>query len=159
MMCPVFAAAYLRRALPLFELGYETGIDLLWTRLSGDPWRRFAIVDEVVATHTRPVGARKSLQGFRRDEPYEEQMQAALTRFGVAFRGYVTYAGIDRRGRPVRSRSLIAMQSVRNWAAILRTPLRKLDFARLATDFTRHCLFRPIDFRRIDLAAVRRGGQ
>lgn len=157
MMCPVFSAAYLRRALPLFELGYETGIDLMWTRLSDDPWCRFAIVDEVVATHTRPVGARKDLQGFRHDEPYEEQMQAALTRFGVTFRGFVSYAGIDREGRPVRSRGLIAMHSVANWAAVLGTPLRKLHFARLATDFTRHCLFRPVDFRRIDVAAERRG--
>jgi hypothetical protein len=153
MMCPVFSAAHLRRALPLFELGYETGIDLLWTRLSDDPWRRFAIVDAVVATHTRPVGVRKAQQGFRHDEPYEEQMQAALSRFGVTFRGFVSYAGIDREGRAVNSRRLIALHSVPNWAAVLRTPLRKLDFARLATDFTRHCLVRPVNFRRIDVAA------
>jgi Protein of unknown function (DUF707) len=157
MMCPVFSVAHLRRALPLFELGYETGIDLLWTRLLDDPWRRFAIIDDVVATHTRPVGARKDLQGFRHDEPYEEQMQAALTRFGVTFRGFVTYEGIDREGRAVRSRRRIAMHSVANWAAVLGTPLRKLDFAWLATDFTRHCLFRPINLRRIDVAAARAG--
>lgn len=154
MMCPVFSAAHLRRALPLFALGYETGIDLLWTRLSDDPWRRFAIVDDVVATHTRPVGTSKHLQGFRHDEPYEEQMQAVLTRFGVAFRGFVTYAGVDRQGRPVRSRTWIAMHSVANWAAVLGTPLRKRHFARLATDFTRHCLFRPLNLDRIQ--AVKR---
>jgi hypothetical protein len=49
------------------------------------------------------------------------------------------------------------MHSVANWAAVLGTPLRKLDFALLATDFTRHCLFRPVDFRRIDVAAARGG--
>lgn len=151
MMCPVFSAEYLRRALPLFRLGYETGIDLLWTRLSDSPWFRFAIVDAVVATHTQPVGARKERQGFRPDEAYDEQIHAALSRFGATFRGFVSYAAIDRNGRAVCSRTAMALHSVAAWAGWRRTPMRKWQFARLATDFTRHCLFRPVDFQRIKL--------
>jgi hypothetical protein len=66
MMCPVFASHQLARALPLFSLGFETGIDLLWTRLSSNPWFRYAIVDDVVVSHTRPVGTTKRQQGFPR---------------------------------------------------------------------------------------------
>ncbi len=66
MMCPVFRAKYLRIALPLFSLGYETGIDLVWTRLNDDPWFRYAIVDEVVVTHTRVIGTTMKQQGFAR---------------------------------------------------------------------------------------------
>ena len=64
MMCPVFSASHLKLALPLFGLGYETGIDLVWTHLADDPWYKYAIIDDVVVRHTRPVGTTKAQQGF-----------------------------------------------------------------------------------------------
>jgi hypothetical protein len=152
MMCPVFRAAHLARALPLFELGYETGIDLLWTRLTDNPWFRYAIVDEVVFKHTRAVGTTKAQQGFASDERYDRQAQEVLDRFGASFRGFVSYAAIDRQGNAVMSRAAIALRSIGTWSALLRTPLPSPLFARLATDFTRHCLLRPVNLQPIDLA-------
>ncbi|TJW57871.1 MAG: hypothetical protein E5X43_39760, partial [Mesorhizobium sp.] len=77
------------------------------TRLTDSPWLRYAIVDDVVVRHTRPIGTTKSLQGFAANERYDVQVDAVLKRFGTAFRGFVTYAAVDRRGRLVRSRFVI----------------------------------------------------
>ncbi len=157
MMCPVFSAAQLKRAMPLFELGYETGIDLLWTRLGDDPWFRYAIVDDVVVKHTRPVGTTSRRQGFLPGERYDGQVRTVLDRFGATFRGFVCYAAIDRREQAVVSRWAIALRSIRTWAAWNQTPLRAPEFARLATDFTRHCLLRPLNLTRVDVSAPRPG--
>jgi hypothetical protein len=157
MMCPVFSASHLQRALPLFELGYETGVDLLWTRLTDNPWFRYAIVDEVVFNHTRAVGTTKVLQGFASDERYDRKVQEVLDRFGASFRGFVSYAAIDSQGQAVMSRTAIALRSIGTWAALIRTPLPSPIFARLAPDFTRHCLLRPVNLRPIDLAAGEAG--
>lgn len=157
MMCPVFSAAQLKRAMPLLELGYETGIDLLWTRLGDDPWFRYAIVDDVVVKHTRPVGTTSEQQGFLPGDRYDGQVRTVLDRFGATFRGFVCYAAIDRRDQAVVSRWVIALRSIRTWAAWKQTPLRVREFARLATDFTRHCLLRPLNLTRVDVSAPRPG--
>ncbi|MFA5898204.1 MAG: DUF707 domain-containing protein [Hyphomicrobium sp.] len=159
MMCPVFSAAYLRRALPLFSLGYETGIDLIWTRIADAPWFRYAIVDCVVFKHTRPIGTTKVAHGFGADERYDTQAAEVLDRAGASFRGFVCYAAIDRAGNRVGSRTAIALRSIGTFAAWRTTPVRRPLFARLATDFTRHCLWRPVNMSRIDesrLSARRR---
>ena len=105
MMCPVFSVAHLRRVLPLFGLSFETGIDLLWSRVTDDPRLRYAIIDDVAVTHTRPVGTTKHRQGFGEGETYDDQIAVLLDRFGARFRGIVTYAGVDRDPvrRPSRS--------------------------------------------------------
>lgn len=149
MMCPVFSRDYLRRALPLFGLGYETGIDLIWARLSNDPWFRYAIIDAVAVTHTRAVGSTKDQQGFDADKGYEAQISEVLDRFGATFRGYVTYGGIDRQGRRVVSRQLMAWHSLSVWGAWRSTPLPLRIFARFVTDYTRHCVTRPLNLEQI----------
>ncbi|ESZ19170.1 MULTISPECIES: DUF707 domain-containing protein [unclassified Mesorhizobium] len=154
MMCPVFSAKYLAAARSLFGLGYETGIDLLWTRLTDSPWLRYAIVDDVVVRHTRPVGTTKSLQGFAANEPYDVQVDAVLKRFGAAFHGFVTYAAVDRRGQLIRSRFLIGLNSLSLWRALFRTPLNWTQFMRRSTDYTRHCWLRPVNLQRIDVDGV-----
>jgi hypothetical protein len=154
MMCPVFSAAHLKRALPLFALGYETGIDLIWTRLTDEPWFRYAIVDAVVVRHTRPIGTTKTAQGFAADEDYDGKVSELLGKFGATFRGFVSYAAIDGEGQQVNSRYAIALRSAGSWAAWRTTPLAGRHFVRLATDFTRHCLWRPLNMGRIDLNAV-----
>ena len=45
----------------------------------------------------------------------------------------------------------IALRSVRTWAAVRFTPINSGVFARLATDFTRHCLYRPLNMGRVEL--------
>jgi hypothetical protein len=151
MMCPVFSARCLQAALRLFGLGYETGIDLLWTRLNDTPWLRYAIIDDVVVRHTRPVGTTKTMQGFGAEETYDSQVDAVLKRFGAVFRGFVTYAAVDRRGRFIRSRLLIGLNSVALLRGLPRTPIGRARFIRRITDYTRHCWLRPINLARIDM--------
>lgn len=152
MMCPVFRSAHLLRALPLFDLSFETGIDLLWCRLTDEPWLRYAIVDDVAVTHTRPVGATKHRQGFGEDETYDGQIAVLLDRFRASFRGIVTYAAIDRNGRRVTSRRSIALAAWALWRAWVVTPMPKRHFARFVTDYIRHCLFRPLNLEPVQLA-------
>ncbi|SDA38207.1 DUF707 domain-containing protein [Mesorhizobium qingshengii] len=158
MMCPVFSARCLRSALVLFGLGYETGIDLLWTRLNDTPWLRYAIVDDVVVRHTRPIGTTKTLQGFRANERYDTQVDAVLKRFGAEFRGFVTYAAVNRGGQVVGSRFLIGLNSLLLLRGLFKTPLKWTEFVRRATDYTRHCWLRPINLQRIDVDGAEKLG-
>lgn len=151
MMCPVFRATHLRRALPLFDLSFETGIDLLWCRLTDAPRLRYAIVDAVSVTHTRPIGATSHQQGFRQGDTYDGQIAELLDRFDARFRGIVTYAAVEKDHRRVESRLAIAMRSSRLWRAWTVTPMPKPHFARFLTDYARHCLFRPLNLGRVDL--------
>ncbi|HMQ92248.1 MAG TPA: hypothetical protein PKA33_03470 [Amaricoccus sp.] len=151
MMCPVFRAAHLARALPLFDLSFETGIDLLWCRLTDSPGLRYAIVDDVVVAHTRPVGSTKHRQGFGKDETYDRQIARLLDMFGTRFRGIVTYAAIDTMGRRTGSRPAIALRSLVLWRAWAVTPMPTRHFVRFLTDYLRHCLWRPLNLGRVDL--------
>lgn len=151
MMCPIFRASHLRRALPLFQLSFETGIDLIWCRLTAASQFRYAIIDDVSVIHTRPVGSTKHRQGFDADETYDSQIKAVLDRFDVSFRGVVTYAAVTATGRRIGSRSVIAMRSLRLWRAWKATPIPKRHFVRFLTDYLRHCLFRPLNATKVDL--------
>ena len=151
MMCPVFSVAYLRRALPLFGLGYELGIDLIWSRVTDDPWFRIAIIDDVVVRHARPVGSSKLQHAFGPDGGYDDQIPLVLEKFETTFRGPVAYAAIDRRGKAILSRFKIACASLGLLAAWRRSPMRTYHFIRFVTDYTRHCLSRPINLQRIDI--------
>ncbi len=155
MMCPVFRAAHLRRALPLFDLTFETGIDILWSRLVDRPRLRYAIVDDVAVTHTRPVGTTMHRQGFGPGETYDGAIAALLDRYGATFRGIVTYAAIDGRGRRTDSRLAIMLRSLTLWRAWPVTPMPKRHFLRFVTDYHRHCLTRPLNLGRVD---IDRGG-
>ena len=64
MMCPVFSASMLTRALPLFSVKLETAIDLLWCRLLDEAWCKFAVIDVASVRHTRAVGKDRAKQGF-----------------------------------------------------------------------------------------------
>jgi hypothetical protein len=151
MMCPIFRTSYLRRALPLFGLSFETGIDLVWCRLGDAAPQRFAIIDAVSVRHTRPVGTTRERQGFGKDETYDGQIRTVLDRFGITFRGIVTGSAVTRDGRRVSSRLAIALQSLRLWQAWPVTPMPKRHFARFLTDYLRHCLFRPVNLAGVDL--------
>jgi hypothetical protein len=151
MMCPVFRTSYLKQVLPLFGLGYELGIDLIWSRISDDPWFRIAIVDEVVVRHTRPVGTSQIQHTFGPEGQYDDQIAVVLGRFATTFRGTVAYSAINRKGKAVLSRYRIACASLWLWWAWRRSPMHFSDFARFVTDYTRHCLTRPINLDRIDI--------
>jgi hypothetical protein len=154
MMCPVFRAGYLKAALPLFELGFETGIDLLWTRLGHTPWYRYAIVDDVVVSHTRPVGTTKGQNGFGPNEGYDGQVAALLSRFNVEFGGIVSYAAIDKAGAAILSRAKISLRSLKLWAAWSDTPMVKSFFVRFLLCHTWHALIRPLNLSPVSLSGV-----
>jgi hypothetical protein len=151
MMCPVFRVPYLRRALPLFGLGFELGIDLIWSRITDDPWFRIAIIDDVIVRHTRAVGTSKLQHAFGPDGGYDDQIPLVLEKFGTTFLGPVAYAAIDRRGKAILSRLKIACASLGLWAAWRRSPMRAFYFIWFVTAYTRHCLSRPINLQRVDI--------
>jgi hypothetical protein len=104
MMCPVFRCDALSQLEPLFRLGYESGIDLIWSQLIHDNARDFAVIDAVTVRHTQPVGARKALNGFTGDKRYEDDIEAILHRFGAPWLPCLTYGGVLTDGREVCGR-------------------------------------------------------
>lgn len=151
MMCPVFSRDHLVRALPLFGLGYELGIDLIWTRMTAEPWFRYALVDAVVARHTRPVGSNKVQHLPTNGGGYDDEIRLVLAQANADFRGFVAYAAIDRNGGGVLSRSAIGLRSMVLWRAIGETPLPKRQFARFLCDYLRHSFLRPINLGQVVL--------
>ena len=147
MMCPVFSRDHLVRALPLFGLGYELGIDLIWTRMTAEPWFRYALVDAVVARHTRPVGSTKVQHLPAESGGYDDEIELLLARMDADFRGFVAYAAIDCGGGIVLSRSAIALRAMVLWGAIRQTPLPRRQFARYLCDYLRHSFLRPINLQ------------
>jgi hypothetical protein len=58
IMCPAFSIEALKICLPTFQ-GMQNGhgLDHIWPRLLGDIITRFAVIDTVTVTHTRPLGS------------------------------------------------------------------------------------------------------
>jgi len=156
MMCPVFSASMLSRALPLFSVKLETGIDLLWCRLLDEAHYKFAVIDAVSVRHTRPVGQQRAAQGFiGEDSEYQTVVDKMELRTGVTFRGPVAYAAVLRNGWRVEGRlrmtaiSLITLLSTRK-------PKGSRWYYRAIVDHVRHNLTRPIRNEPINLGAVLR---
>jgi hypothetical protein len=84
MMCPFLTASALRKALPLLESGFETGIDVVWSRHPQFSSLPLAIVDAVSVTHTRPVGVLMADQGFK-DDSYAPEIDQCLAQYGMKF--------------------------------------------------------------------------
>ncbi|WP_322015097.1 hypothetical protein [Paraburkholderia sp. J12] len=95
MMCPFFKVSTLLQISPLFSLGFESGIDLIWCSIVRELGGTCAIVDACAVTHTEPVGGRKQLNGFV-DKDYEDDIYRCLELFGMKWPSWVTEAGIDR---------------------------------------------------------------
>ena len=152
MMCPVFSREHLIRALPLFDLGYELGIDLVWSRMTAEPWFRSAMIDAVAVKHTRPVGATKVQHLPGDGGGYDDEIPQLLSLFQTEFRGFVAYAAIDSRGEAVLSRSAVGLRAANIGRAWRQTPEPKRRFARYVTDHLRHSFLRPINLDPISLS-------
>lgn len=146
MMCPVFRSDILARLRPLLSMGYESGIDLVWCNVVGETTDDFAVVDEVVVRHGRPVGTRKSENGYAEDRTYEDDIRAVLRDFDLPWLACVPYSGIRVDGRRVTHRAgflpaaLQLMDASRRrpgfrqrvrslavyWAHLLRRPARNI---------------------------------
>jgi hypothetical protein len=115
MMAPFFAVRALRQIAPLFDYGWESGIDLVWGSALPPEDRRFAIIDAVSVRHTRPVGSLKEANGFI-NRTYESDIEAALKHFAMAWPSLVassakTAAGcmVGRWGLSWRVLALVAL--------------------------------------------------
>jgi hypothetical protein len=150
MMCPFFAAETLREVRPLFALGLEVSIDLLWCRCFDAPWFKCAVIDAVAVKHSRPVGSTAEQQGFSGGRSYDDEMAEALEMFGTTFRGPVVYAGITPQGRLIGRPGQIALHALGQIGHWSRTPMGKPVFLRRIADHVRHCLTRPVNLGRVE---------
>ena len=100
MMAPFFATRALHAVAPLFEYGWESGIDLVWGSALPPEDRRFAIIDAIPIHHTRPVGALKEANGFI-NRGYESDIEAALAYFAMPWPSLVATSGITPAGHRV----------------------------------------------------------
>jgi hypothetical protein len=105
MMCPVFRSDVLQIIKPLYALGYESGIDLIWCNAVSTSPQDFAVIDEIAVQHTRPVGTLKSANGFTGPKRYEDDIYAILAKFGLPWLSCVPFAGIRLDGKIVKHRS------------------------------------------------------
>lgn len=103
MMCPIFRRDILERVAPLYALGYESGIDLIWCNLVAEGPRDFAVIDEFAVRHTEPVGGNKSANGFVDGRLYEDDIHAILALFQLPWLRATPFAAIDHAGREIRS--------------------------------------------------------
>lgn len=151
MMCPFFSADHLKLALPLFDLGLETGIDRLWCRLRPTSHEAYAVLDAVQVLHSRPVGKYRSRQGFSDvANAYQQVVDQMETEFGLQFRGPVAYAGRMDDGRRVEGRIPMVMRSLVPLLGWTKSVNRRW-FWRSITNHARHILSRPIGNEPIDL--------
>jgi hypothetical protein len=118
MMCPVFRRDILESITPIFALGYESGVDLVWCNLVAATERDFAVIDAVTVDHVRPIGARKAANGFGAGRRYEDDIRSILRDFALPWLPCVPFAGIRRDGRLVRSRWRFAVDALRVARAI-----------------------------------------
>jgi hypothetical protein len=150
MMCPIFSAETLREIRPLFTLGLEVSIDLLWCRCFDMPWFKCAVIDAVAFKHTRPIGTTAPQQGFDNGRSYDDEMRETLEMFGTTFRGPVVYAGVTAQGRLIGRPEQIALSALGQLGHWRKTPMEKPRFFRSVTDHVRHCLTRPVNLARVD---------
>jgi hypothetical protein len=144
MMCPFFSSRYLQQALPLFSLGFETGIDLMWTRLQKNNLYQYAIIDGVIAKHTKPVGRVKEMQGFSKDYSYDDEIEIVLNKFNITFLGPVTYGAVLSNGITLKSRLVVFMYALMLIFALRKSPIKEYMRARIF-DHWRHIILRPIN--------------
>ncbi|WP_156771395.1 hypothetical protein [Labrys sp. WJW] len=128
MMCPVFRRDILERIAPLYALGYESGIDLIWCNLVAESPRDFAVIDEFPVRHTEPVGGNKSANGFADGRLYEDDIHAILAQFRLPWLRATPFSAVGRSGRESSGR-----KSLLPWALVLlaAAPLRRPMAGRL----------------------------
>lgn len=139
MMCPVFRTDILLDILPLFALGYESGVDLIWCNLTPSSPTDFAVIDATPVRHTRRVGAGKALNGFVDGRRYEDDIHSILERFGLPWLPCLPYSAIRRNGKAVEGRLAFVPDAARlALIANRQSPLR--DRSRNIAVYWKHLL-------------------
>jgi hypothetical protein len=129
MMCPFFRSDILLDLAPLFELGFESGIDLIWSALAHEAPADFAVIDSIPVHHARPVGIAKSVNGFVDGRVYESDIEAILKRFDLPWLPVLPFGGMRSNGSYSASRAALAFEAVRLIAAM---PIRSFRFRLVA---------------------------
>lgn len=125
MMCPFFRSDVLLDVAPLFSLGFESGIDLVWSALVNESPKDFAVIDSVPVRHTRPVGANKATNGFVDGRNYRTDIEAALERFQLPWLPALPHGGLRPDGSYTSRRFALYLAAGRLTAAI---PIRSASF-------------------------------
>lgn len=101
IMGPAFSRDALRAVAPTFEEGRTGwGIDLVWSRVLGDPTGAIAVVDATPMVHTRPVGDGGLYTALGVDPG--DEVRAVTARRGVALPfAYRQFGGVARSGARV----------------------------------------------------------
>lgn len=140
MMCPIFRSDVLRRLVPLFSLGLESGIDLIWCNAVFAGPRDFAVIDAHPLRHTEPVGGRAADNGFAGAAGYEDHIATALQRFGLPRHPLACYGALRPDGRYVQGRLRLAMASLSVFGALPHQPKRR-TLVKCGLDMLIHQLF------------------
>ncbi|MGO4337698.1 hypothetical protein AB4037_22540 [Labrys sp. KB_33_2] len=122
MMCPVFRHDILERIAPLYALGYESGIDLVWCNLVAEGPGDFAVIDEFPVRHTEPVGGNKVANGFVDGRLYEDDIHAILALFRLPWLRATPISAVSRSGREINGRMSLLLSALVLLAAM---PLRR----------------------------------
>jgi hypothetical protein len=73
VLAPLFNLESLLKTYETFDLNYSSwGYDYLWAHLLDYPKNKIAIIDDIIMTHTKPVG--QSYSRFPRN-PWDEMVE------------------------------------------------------------------------------------
>ena len=136
MGCPFFSTGMLKHVLPLFALGFESGIDLVWCSIAKEQGGRCAIVDQCVIRHPRPVGGQMELNGFVGFD-YGKHIDECLKLFSMHRPWLVASGAITRGGRRISSSSLLALAAAVPFLSVFRAPPEKAPRYKMARAYLR----------------------
>ena len=122
MMCPVFNLETLKKIAPLFSLGYESGIDLIWCNLVYEDDHDFAVIDATSVVHMEPIGGNKSANGFGGDRKYEDDIYSILNDFRIPWLACVPYKAISTEGTVIESKASLIYSALSTLLAIPKRP-------------------------------------
>jgi hypothetical protein len=141
MMCPFFSTEALRACLPLFSLGLESGIDLVWCSIANELNGKCAVIDEANVKHTRPVGRQKEANGFI-NRNYEADIYKCLDIFGMRWPSWVATGAVGKDGKAITSKLALSLLAAYPLCTVLTAPEGRLRRLRTASDHLRHQLTR-----------------
>lgn len=117
MMCPVFRADILKKVSKIYDLSYETGIDLLWCNFNNPMPDNYAVIDKVAVRHTQPVGGKKEENGFSGQTEYIDEIYNILDEYEVNWYQCVPYFG-SKNIRKIDGRLDLLFRSLRILPAV-----------------------------------------
>ncbi|MFM0094532.1 hypothetical protein PQQ87_02890 [Paraburkholderia nemoris] len=142
MMCPFFKLSTLQKISPLFSLGFESGIDLIWCSIARETGGKCAIIDACAVAHTRSVGSQKQLNGFI-DKNYEDDIFKCLKLFDMKWPSWVAEMAIDKSGNAKHVGIPLKLSCTRPLLKFYRAPKgNRLSRLKASLDHFRHQVFR-----------------